>query len=183
MLNKVALLALLAPSFALAAVQDMATGGFTVRLDLHIAATPDLVYTRLVNNIGEWWDPIHTFSGNSHFLTIDDQPAGCFCERRPNAAGGVRHMEVVNVDRGKILVLSGALGPLQFLAATGTLTLQFTSEGAGTKLTAVYRVAGYLEKGMDNWAIPVDQMLTGQFTRLKNYVETGKPENEKAAPK
>jgi hypothetical protein len=32
-------------------------------------------------------------------------------------------------------------------------------------------------------APPVDSVLTGQITRLKIPIETGQPENEKAAPK
>jgi len=34
-------------------------------------------------------------------------------------------------------------------------------------------VAGYLPKGMNTWAEPVDAVLAGQFTRLKTYVEHG----------
>jgi len=106
---------------------------------------------------------------------------GCFCERRRNGAGDVRHMEVINVDRNKTLVLSGGLGPLQSLAATGTLTIQLAPAGDGTKLSVVYAVAGYQPNGMASWAAPVDSVITEQFTRLKSYVETGKPENGKLA--
>ena len=38
-------------------------------------------------------------------------------------------MEVVNVDPGKTLVLSGALGPLQSMAATGSMTIQLSAAG------------------------------------------------------
>jgi hypothetical protein len=44
-------------------------------------------------------------------------------------------------------------------------------------------LSGYLPAGMNTWAVPVDTVLTQQFTRLKSFVETGKPENGKAAPK
>ncbi len=92
-------------------------------------------------------------------------------------------MEVINVDHGKTLVLTGMLGPLQPLAATGTMTIQLATAADGTKLSVVYAVAGYQPNDMAGWAAPVDSVPTEQFTRLKSFVETGKPENGKAAPK
>jgi hypothetical protein len=44
-----------------------------------------------------------------------------------------------------------------------------------TKLEMTYAVAGYLPAGMNNLAEPVDSVLTGQFTRLKNLSERGDP--------
>lgn len=180
---KLGVLALLAPYFALAAVADSADSGFTVRVDLNIEASPQLVYARLVHNVGDWWSPMHTFTGDARNLSVDDKPMGCFCERRPNGAGGVRHLEVVNVDSGKTLVMIGALGPLQSMAATRSMTIRLVAAGEGTKVSVVYAVAGYDPHGMTSWAGIVDSVLTEQFARLKNFVETGKPENEKAAPK
>jgi hypothetical protein len=84
-------------------------------------------------------------------------------------------MEVIHVNPAKILVMTGALGPLQSLAATGTMTIQFSPAAGGTKLDVSYAVAGYLPGGMNSWAVPVDAMLTEQFTRLKTYIEQGNP--------
>ena len=50
-------------------------------------------YLRLVRDIGDWWNPAHTFSGNAHNISIDEKPMGCFCEKLARQ-GGVRHMEV-----------------------------------------------------------------------------------------
>src|SRR3984885_8937606 len=116
---------MLAPQWALADVADSAANGFTVKIALTIQASPDDVYRKLVRNIGDWWDADHTFSGNSHNLTIEEKPAGCFCEKLPNG-GGVRHMEVVYFAPGKQLVLSGALGPLQSMAVTGSMTIKLS---------------------------------------------------------
>lgn len=174
---------LVAPVLSRADVADSAAGGFTIKIAMTIQAPPQVVYARLVNNVADWWNSMHTFTGDSHMLTIDDKPMGCFCERRLNGAGGIRHMEVVNVEHGKTLVLNGAIGPLQSLAVSGTLTIQLAATTAGTKLSAVYAVAGYQPNGMTSWAGPVDSVLTEQFTRLKSFVETGTPENGKAVPK
>jgi uncharacterized protein YndB with AHSA1/START domain len=162
------------PSWAAAEVAESSANGFTIKLTLNVQASADDVYRKLVRNVGDWWDSNHTFSGNSHNLTIEEKAAGCFCEKLPDG-GGVRHMEVAYLAPGKRVVLQGALGPLQSLAATGAMTIQLSSIGAGTKLEVTYAVVGYLHEGMNTLAAPVDGVLTGLFTRLKNYVEHGKP--------
>src|ERR1700690_2421263 len=100
---------------------------------------------------------------------------GCFCEKLARG-GAARHMEVVFLAPGKTMVLSGALGPLQALAATGSMTISLSASEDGTKLSVSYAVTGYFPAGMNTWAAPVDGVLREQFTRLKNYVERGDPE-------
>jgi len=163
---------LLAPSLVQAEVVDSSSAGFSVRTTLTIAAAPDDVYRKFIRNVGDWWSPDHTFSGDSHNLSIEEKAAGCFCEKLPNG-GSVRHMEIVNLAPGKSVTLSGALGPLQSLAATGTMTVQFAPYEGGTNLVVFYAVAGYLPAGMSTLAAPVDGVLAEQFTRLKNYVLRG----------
>jgi hypothetical protein len=161
----------------LADVVDSASGGFTVRTTLNIQAAPEAVYRRLIN-VGDWWNPAHTFSGNSHNLRIEEKAMGCFCEKLPNE-GSVRHMEVVFLAPGKMLVMSGALGPLQSMAATGSMTIQLAAAEGVTKLAVTYAVTGYLPAGMNTLAVPVDGVLKEQFTRLKNLVEQGDPAGKK----
>jgi uncharacterized protein YndB with AHSA1/START domain len=165
---------LLIPRWAAAEVADASANGFTVKATLTVQASPDDVYRKLVRNVGEWWEPGHTFSGDSHNLTIEEKPAGCFCEKFAGG-GGVRHMEVVYVAPGKQMVLAGALGPLLSMAASGSMTIKFTPLGSGTKLEVTYAVVGYLPAGMNTWAAQVDSVLQLQFTRLKNYAEHGNP--------
>jgi uncharacterized protein YndB with AHSA1/START domain len=164
----------LLPVGAGAAVADSSGNGFTVRIAVTIQAAPDEVYRRLVHNVGDWWSSAHTFSGDAHNLSIEAKPMGCFCEKLPNG-GGVRHLEVINLAPSKTLVLSGALGPLQSIAATGNMSFQLSAATGGTKLEVTYAVVGYLPAGMNTWAGPVDTVLTEQTTRLKNYVERGNP--------
>lgn len=165
---------LLCPGWAFAEVADSSTDGFTVKTSVMIQSSPAEVYRRLVHNIGDWWSPKHTFSGDARNLTIDEKPMGCFCETLPGP-GAVRHMEVLRFVQGKTLVLSGALGPLQSLAAAATMTIQLSPGDTGTTIDVTYAVAGYLTQGMNTWAAPVDSVVTEQFTRLKNYVEHGTP--------
>ena len=137
-----------------AEVVDSAAGGFTIKTTMNIQAAPDEVYRRLVSNVGDWWNSAHTFSGDAQNLRIEDRPGGCFCEKLPNS-GFVRHLEVVFAAPGKRLVMSGAFGPLQNLAAAGSMQIQLAAAEGGTKLDLTYGVTGYLAKGMNTWAAPV----------------------------
>jgi uncharacterized protein YndB with AHSA1/START domain len=168
-----AVLLLFAPCCAMSAVADSSSAGFTVKLTYTVKASPADVYGRLIHNVGEWWNPQHTFSGEARNLNIEEKPMGCFCEKLPNQ-GAVRHMEVLTLIPGRTLVLSGALGPLQSLAAIGTLTVQFSAVDGGTKMDVTYAVAGYLAAGMNTWASPVDSVLQDQFARLKEFAERTK---------
>jgi uncharacterized protein YndB with AHSA1/START domain len=166
---------------AFAEVADSASNGFTVKITVNIKATPDMVYGRIIHNVGDWWDSAHTFSGNAHNLAIEEKPMGCFCEKLPNQ-GSVRHMEVVFLAPGKRIVLAGGLGPLQSLASAGAMTFQLSPADSGTKLEVTYAVTGYLAGGMNTLAAPVDFVLGQQIARLKNYMETGNPAPAAAAP-
>jgi len=105
-----------------------------------------------------WWNSEHTYSQDSRHVSIEEKPMGCFCEKL--ARGSVRHMEVVYFDPGKRLRLTGALGPLQSVGATGNLGIDLSPAPEGTQLEATYAVVGYLPQGMNTWAAPVDAVLT-----------------------
>jgi uncharacterized protein YndB with AHSA1/START domain len=158
---------------AFAGVADSSASGFTVKIAVHVQAPPAEAYRKFVRNIGDWWNSSHTFSGSAKNLSIEEKAAGCFCEKLPDG-GGVRHMEVVTIMPGKMIVMTGALGPMQSLAAAGNMKVQFSSEEGGTKFEMTYSVVGYLATGMNTFAGPSDGMLTEQVTRFKNYVEAGK---------
>jgi uncharacterized protein YndB with AHSA1/START domain len=167
-------LSFLAIGPAAAAVADSGANGFTVKISVIVHAGPEEVYQKLVHNVGDWWASDHTFSGDAHNLTIDDKAMGCWCEKL--TTGGARHMEVVLAAKGKALVLSGGMGPLQAMAVTGALSFDLTPDKGGTKLDVTYAVGGYLAAGLNTLAAPVDGVLTAQMGRLKNFVELGKPE-------
>jgi hypothetical protein len=156
-----------------AEVVDSASNGFTVKTVLQIQGAPDAVFRSLIQ-VGSWWNSAHTFSGDAKNLSIEERPGGCFCEKLPNG-GGVRHMEVVNIAPGKALVLSGGLGPLQGIGASGAMSIQLAPAEGGTKLQVTYAVSGYLAAGMNTFAAPVNGVLAEQFGRLKNLVEHGDP--------
>src|SRR5215467_6715751 len=151
-----------------ATVADSGPNGFTVKVTVHVQASPADAYRKFVRNVGDWWNSSHTFSGSSKNLSIEERAAGCFCEKLLDG-GGVRHMEVVTIMPGKMLVMTGALGPMQALAVAGNLRVVFSPEDGGTKLEATYAVVGYLPAGMNAFAGPSDAMLTEQFAGFKKY--------------
>jgi hypothetical protein len=157
-----------------AAVADSSANGFTIKIPLHIEASPADAYRKFVGNVADWWNPRHTFSGSAKNLTIDAKAAGCFCEKLPDG-GGVRHMEVVTVMPSKMIVMTGALGPMQALAVAGNMRVTFASDESGTKMEVTYAVVGYQPNGINSFAVPSDGMLTEQLTRFKNFVENGAP--------
>jgi hypothetical protein len=168
------LFSLLLPFAAHAAVADLAPNGYTIKITVTVNASPDVAYGKLVHNIGDWWSPDHTFSHDPHNLSIEEKGMGCFCEKLPGG-GAARHLEVVNFLPGKSIVMIGGLGPMQMLGVNGSLTVNLSPADNGTKLDISYAVGGYMAGGFDKLAPVVDRVLTEQFTRLRNYVETGKP--------
>jgi uncharacterized protein YndB with AHSA1/START domain len=154
-----------------AAVADRSAAGFTVRHTVAIAGPPARVYAAFVD-IGKWWNPSHSYSHDPGRLTLDTAVGGCFCETLPDG-GHVRHLDVVFVQPGKSLRLSGGLGPLQPIGASGAMTMTFAEADNGTSLDLTYTVHGYLPTGLDSWADPVDGVLAEQLARLQRFVETG----------
>lgn len=172
-------LSVLAPAALQGGVMDSSANGFTIKIATVIRdAGPEDVYNKLVHNVGDWWSSEHTLSHDAHNLSIDDKPMGCFCEKLPGG-GGARYAEVTMVMPNKMLVMSGILGPLLRMGATGTMTIMILPLHHETRVELTYAVGGYLPDGLNTWAAPVDQALTEQMTRLKRYVETGSPEASK----
>lgn len=160
----------LLPALARADVVDRSPAGFTVKTVVTIAASPERTFRAFVDDIGRWWDPAHTLSGDAGNLRVTANPGGCFCETLKNS-GGVAHAVVNNVIPGEMIRMTGALGPLQETATTGTLTWQFTPGGQGTTATVTYSVGGYFPDGFEKIAGPVDQVIGDQIRRLKAYLE------------
>ncbi len=146
--------------------------GFIVHLAATVPAEPDKVWDELVTP-ADWWDAQHSFSGDAANFTLDPKPGGCFCESLPGTEagaplrGGVEHMRVIYVEKPRALRLSGALGPMQADALTGTLTIQLKpAEGGGTQILWEYSVGGFSRAPFDAMSTSVDQVLGEQLQRL-----------------
>lgn len=155
-------------------VLDVGDNGFGIRSTVTVPADPARAYVAVVDEIGKWWDPAHTFSGEAANLSIDARPQGCWCERLPGQ-GGVRHMTVVYADPGKLIRFAGGIGPLQAMAVAGTMSWTFVPAGKGATVEIRYAVGGYNPGGFKDLAPVVDSVLRGQLERYRRYLETARP--------
>ena len=166
-----ALIAAMLAEPAAAAVVFATPAGFEVRHEVTVSAPPERAFAAIVA-VGRWWSDAHTYSGKAANLTIDPRPGGCFCETL--ADGGVEHMRVVYVDRGRALRLTGGLGPLQAEGVSGALTWTVAATDKGSKVSLSYVVGGYARGGMEPLAPLVDTVLGEQVARYAAYVGAGR---------
>jgi|SRR5580700_2331884 hypothetical protein len=160
---------------ARATVVEVTPQGFGVHEEVTTAADLKTVYKALLKDVGKWWNPAHTYSGDSRNLSIDRKVGGCFCEKLGHG-GGVEHARVILLIPDSQVRMSGAFGPLQSSALVGTLSFKLTPSGTGTKIELTYNVGGYMHGAFTNIAEGVDEVLADQLHRLKLYVDTGKPQ-------
>ncbi|MDL2353169.1 MAG: hypothetical protein QFC78_10025 [Pseudomonadota bacterium] len=175
-----ALAALAIPSAPLGAeVVTQSEAGFVVKLTADTSAQPADTWAALIAP-AKWWSSDHTWSHDAANLYLDAQATGCFCEKLPKPAdapagqrmGSVEHMHVIFADpqRG-ILRMSGALGPLQGEALSGTLTVTLTKTDAGTHIEFEYVVGGYMRMKGEEIAPAVDGMLSQQLASLAKVLD------------
>lgn len=160
-----------------AEVASAGPGGFLIRAEATIVASPQRVW-RALTRIESWWSPAHTYSGDAHRLHLDPRAGGCWCERW-GGGQSVEHARVVLVmehEGVRTLRLVGGFGPLQEMGAHGVLTFTIAPDPAGAKLTMTYRVSGGPGLGFDQLAPLVDGVLMEQFVRLTRYSASGSPD-------
>jgi hypothetical protein len=152
--------------------------GFTVTQSVNVTMPPPAAWSAL-SDIGRWWDPEHTYSGDARNMTLEPFVGGCFCEKLGMYAG-VQHMRVIYAQPPKVLRLSGALGPLQEFAVTGSLTWTIEVAGGGSRILMTYTAGGYADRPLAEWAPLVDSVLATQVVRLGRFISTGNPADAKA---
>lgn len=150
---------------AAAEVVSAAKDSFTVKTEFTTDTAAIDVWKSLTNVAG-WWSSGHTWSGDAKNLKLNPVAGGGFDEILPEG-GSVRHLSVVYSSPGKLLRLSGVLGPLQEHALTGTMSIRLTEKEGKTVVTVTYHVAGAFPGGLDTVAPAVDRVLTEQFESLR----------------
>lgn len=148
-------------------------GGFTIVIEVDVAAPPDAAYRAFTVGPALWWDPEHTYSGKAERLSLDAHAGGCFCEVM-DGGGSVSHGTVLYADPGQMLRLSAALGPLQDMAVVGVLSFAFAPRQTGSHVTLIYRVAGEFTSDAVALAKLVDSVLTQQMKRFAAHVDDHK---------
>jgi uncharacterized protein YndB with AHSA1/START domain len=156
-----------APAIARAEVVSAGSHGFEVRHAVQVVIPQPAAFDAFAQ-LPAWWNKEHTYSGDSANLSLSLTPGGCFCERLPNG-GGIEHMRVAYVVPGEQVVLTGSLGPLLYQATSGVMDVKVERIAGGSRLTLVYRVAGFAAGGAETLAPLVDQVLGDQVARYRKF--------------
>ena len=159
-----ALAASVLPGGVWAEVTQASSQGFVVREEALVAAPPAAVWQVLVTP-SRYWNPEHTWFGDSAALVMD-LDAACFCERSASGGQQAEHARIVVASPGELLRLRGSLGPLQAEALTGTLSISLASESGGTRVIWEYVVGGYTRFPLDQVTSAVDAVMAEQLSRL-----------------
>lgn len=151
-----------------AELKSSASDGFQVQITKGISLKHDAAYQMFVDDFNQWYDAQHSYSGKAKNLSLNLKQR-CMLETMPNG-GFVRHMEIVFHQPGRILRMTGGLGPLQELGVTGALTVRFQPESDNSaQLVVSYNVSGRKSLQLDKIAPAVDQVLSGQFERFARH--------------
>ena len=170
------LLAFASPAWAAPACAEVVAAtpaGMTSTNRAAVTAEPGDVWAALTQP-DLYWSADHSWSGNSENMTIDPRVGGCFCEALPAAPGGwVEHARVIYYEPDRQLRLSGAFGPLQSEALTGTLTVTLTQVegGSATEIEWTYVVGGYARFDLVQLAPVVDGVMSEQLGRLAKLLD------------
>lgn len=161
------LLAALLPLAAMAEVRDASPGGFTLENSEWVPVAPQHAWTHFMD-VGQWWPADHTWWGDASKLSIRAEAGGCLCE----VDGGRQawHMTVAFVDPGRLMRMTGGLGPLQGLGLHGALEWRFVAEGEGTWITMWYRAGGYSPDDLSGFAPIVDRVQGQQLGALAEFI-------------
>ena len=166
------LAAVVAAAPARAEVTTSSANGFEVKHQISLVVPPAKAYASFAN-IGAWWSKDHTYSGDASKLSLRLIPGGCFCETIDG--GGIEHLRVSYVKANEQVVLSGALGPLLYEGVAGSLDVKFEKIAGGTRVTFVYRAAGFARGNGVAYAPTVDTVLGEQVRRLRVFAAGGAP--------
>lgn len=158
---------------AQAEVTNTADNGFTTQHQTIISAPAKDIWKTLIAP-SRWWNGDHSWTGNADNFYLVAQAGGCFCElirttsedNIRTSRGSVQHMRVVYAHQDKMLRMTGALGPLQSEAVTGTLSMELKPLAEETIVRFTYKVGGYMEYPIDKIAPAVDGVIGEQLTRL-----------------
>ena len=146
-------------------VVETSPTGFSTRDTIVVAAAPDDVWIELTDP-AKWWNPEHSWSGDSANLTLYPEAGGCFCEALPKSGGSVEHARVIRSEPGELLRMRGAFGPLQSEALTGTLLITLEPVAGGTRINWDYVVGGHARFDFAAIAPAVDGVMSEQLGRL-----------------
>ena len=162
---------LAAAGLARADIKDQSPSGFTIENSQVVPVDAMTAWQALVDDVGRWWPKDHTWWGDASKLSIQARAGGCFCEiDGPRQAA---HMTVAFVDPGKILRMTGGLGPLQGMGFNGALEWRFAPAEGGTRITLYYRAGGYSPEDIGSFVPVIDRVQAAQLGGLADFLRRG----------
>ena len=150
-----------------AQVKESSSNGFLIQSSRQVECSAEDAYRFFVEDFANWYDASHSYTSKAENLTLD-LDRHCMLERLPND-GFVRHMEIVFHQHGKILRMTGGLGPLQGMGVAGAMTFSFAEQEGKTKISMMYSVSGGDHLKLEKIAEPVNQVLGVQLDRFRDY--------------
>jgi len=165
---------ILVPS-ARAEIKDSSRDGFTLENSVQVPTDAASTWKALVEDVDKWWPKSHSWWGAEGRFTIEARAGGCFCERAGERQAV--HLLVTFVDPGKLLRLTGGLGPLQGMGLSGVLEVRFAPlpAGGGTRVTFFLRAGGYTPDDLSQFAPVVDKVQALQLGGLADYLRQPAP--------
>lgn len=160
---------------AAAEVVERSADHFVLRYETTMETTQDDLIASL-EDIGNWWNPAHTYSGDAHNLHLALDVGTCFCEAMPDGST-FEHGAVDEYDPETGVLIDAALGPLRGKATLAAWGFGWTggAGGAGWNVVMTYVVRG---PGLGAYADGVDAVMQDQFSRFTRYLEYGPEEPE-----
>ena len=116
-----------------------------------------------------WWDPQHTYSGDSANLSLAARPGRLLLRTHSQDRWGNRASSRRLYRAGQAIVLTGALGPLLYEAVNGVMDIEVKTIAGGSQLTLDYKASGFANGGADKLAAAVDQVLSTQMKRFRSF--------------
>lgn len=125
-----------------------------------------------VGDLALWWNPAHTYGGDTANLTFAPVPGGCFCEKMKDGTI-FEHGVIREVDPETGVLIDAALGPLK--GKTTMARWAFGWTGSGGDVVMSYVVRG---PGLGAFADAVNGVMQDQYSRLIHYIDYGEPPTE-----
>ncbi|MDF2179343.1 SRPBCC domain-containing protein [Aliiglaciecola sp. CAU 1673] len=151
-----------------AEVKHLSDYGFILENRISTSAKPEAAWQALVSDVGKWWPADHTWWGKSENLRIQAQAGGCFCEIEGEKQA--LHMLISFAEPGKLLRMTGGLGPLQGMGLTGALDWKIIPSENGSDIILSYKVSGFAPDGFATLAPIVDKVQVIQLGGLGEYL-------------
>lgn len=151
-----------------ARVISSSASGFLIENVAIVPVDAQTAWRALLEDVGQWWPPDHTWFGRSANLRIEARAGGCFCEIDGDRQ--VQHMTIGFVDPGRLLRMLGGLGPLQRLGIYGALEWKLETVDEGTRISLRYQAGGYPGEDFEKLVPVVDSVQGIQLGGLAEYL-------------